>query len=74
MVAISRRNRTVAHNIADVSFLLAVVVRRRPFFQENPSIMFLTLSCAYATRPSRGGATLRGGSFDQSVEIPTLHE
>ena len=30
-------------NIADVPFLFAVIVRRRPFFQEDPSIMFLTL-------------------------------
>ena len=43
MVAISRRKRMVAHNIADTPSLLAVVVRRRPFFQEDPSIMFLTL-------------------------------
>ena len=29
----------VARNIADVSLLFAVVVRRKTFFQENPSIM-----------------------------------
>ena len=33
--------------------LLAVMVRRRPFFQEDPLI-------SHATRQSRGGATLRG--------------
>ena len=32
----------VAHNIADAPFF-AVMVRRRPFFQEDPLIMFLTL-------------------------------
>ena len=31
----------VAHNVADVSFVLAVMVRRRTFFQEDPSIVFL---------------------------------
>ena len=39
-VTLSRRERMVARNIADVSLLFAVVVRRRTFFQENPSIMF----------------------------------
>ena len=43
MVAISRRKRMVAHTIADTPSLLAVMVRRRPFFQEDPLIMFLTL-------------------------------
>ena len=43
MVAISRRKRMVAHNITDVSFLFAVMVRRRTFFQEDPSIVFLTV-------------------------------
>ena len=43
MVAISRRKRMVAQNIADVPFLFSVIVRRRPLFQEDPSIMFLTL-------------------------------
>ena len=33
----------VAHNVADVSFVLAVMVRRRTFFQEDPSIVFLTV-------------------------------
>ena len=44
MVAISRRRkRMVAPSIADVPFLFAVMVRRRTFFQKDPSIMFLTL-------------------------------
>ena len=43
MVATSRRKRMVAPSIADVPFLFAVMVRRRTFFQEDPSIMFLTL-------------------------------
>ena len=43
MVAISRRKRMVAHNIADVPFLFAVMLRRRLFFQEDPSIVLLTL-------------------------------
>ena len=33
----------VAHDIADVPFLLAVMVRRRTFFQEDPSIVFFKL-------------------------------
>ena len=33
----------VAHNVADVSFVFAVMVRRRTFFQEDPSIVFLTV-------------------------------
>ena len=33
----------VAHNLTDTLPLLAVMVRRRPFFQEDPLIMFLTL-------------------------------
>ena len=37
-----RGKRTVAHNIAGTASLLAVMVRRRPFFQEDPLIMFLT--------------------------------
>ena len=42
MVAISRRKRMVANTIADTPSLLAVMVRRRQFFQEA-LIMFLTL-------------------------------
>ena len=33
----------VAHDITDAPFLFAVMVWRRPFFQEDPLIMFLTL-------------------------------
>ena len=36
MVTMSRRKRMVAHNIADTPAFLAVMVRRRPFFQETP--------------------------------------
>ena len=43
MVAIPRRKRMVAHNIVDVPLLFAVIVRRKRFFQEDPSIVFLTL-------------------------------
>ena len=43
MVAISRRKRMVTQNIADVSLLCAVMVQRRTFFQEDPSIVFLTV-------------------------------
>ena len=39
MVAIARRKRMVAHNTADVSLLFTVIVRRRAFFQEDPSIV-----------------------------------
>ena len=35
--------RMVAHHVANVSFLHAVVVRRRTFMQEDPSIVFLTM-------------------------------
>ena len=43
MVVTSRRKRMVAHNIIGTPVLLAVMVRRRPFFQEDPLIMFLRL-------------------------------
>ena len=43
MVTMSRRKRMVAHNITDTPNFLAVMVRRRPFFQEDPLIMFITL-------------------------------
>ena len=33
----------VARNVADVSFVFAVMVQRRTFFQEEPSIVFLTV-------------------------------
>ena len=52
MVATSRRKRMVAHNIADTPSLLAVMVRRRPFFQEDPLIMFLTLGL-YVMPPNK---------------------
>ena len=38
-----RRQRMVAHNVADVPFVSAVMLRRRTFFQEDPSIVFLTV-------------------------------
>ena len=40
----------VAHNVADVSFVFAVMVRRRLFFQEDPSIVFLTVKLFIAPR------------------------
>ena len=43
MVANYEDKRMVAHNVADVPFVSAVMVRRRAFFQENPSIVFLTV-------------------------------
>ena len=43
MVAISRRKRMVVHNVSDVPFVSVVMVRRRKFFQEDPSIVFLTV-------------------------------
>ena len=43
MVAASRRKRMVAHNIADTPSLLAVMVRGRHFFQEDPLIVLLTM-------------------------------
>ena len=33
----------VAHNVTDVSFLFAGMVRRRAFFQEDPSIVFFAV-------------------------------
>ena len=53
MVAISRRKRMVAHNIADVLLLFAVMVRRRTFFQEDPSIVFLTFICIFISLTPR---------------------
>ena len=43
MVAASRRKRMVAHNMADTPSLLAVMVRGRSFFQEDPLIVLLTM-------------------------------
>ena len=64
----------VAHDIADVPLLFAVMVRRRTSFQEDPSIVFLTLGAVHrATQQGRGGAMLRGGSFDQSGGCQELH-
>ena len=59
-----RRERMVAHDIADASFLLAVMARRRTFFQENSSERDVIERCA--NRRIRGGAMFRGGSFDRS--------
>ena len=42
----------IAHNIAAAPSLLAVMVRRRPFFQEDLLFMFLTLGLYVA--PSGG--------------------
>ena len=36
-----RGQRMVVHNVADVPLVFAVMVRRRTFFQEDPSIVFL---------------------------------
>ena len=38
-----RGQRTVAHNVTDVPFVFAALVRRRPVFQEDPSTVFLTV-------------------------------
>ena len=38
-VAVARRKRMVAYILAYVTLLFAVMVRRRTFFQENPSIV-----------------------------------
>ena len=43
MVAMSRRERVVAHDITDESFLLPVMTCCRTFFEENSSIMFFEL-------------------------------
>ena len=43
MVSISRRKRMVAHNHTDTPAFPAVTERQRPFFQESPVTMFLTL-------------------------------
>ena len=72
MVAISRRKRMVAHNVADVPFVSAVMARRRTI-QEDPSIVFLTGAVHRATRQSRGGAMFRGGSFDRSGGCQEFH-
>ena len=52
MVAISRRKRMVAHCIADVPFMFAVMARLRPFFEEDLLIMFLTLGL-YVVPPDK---------------------
>ena len=43
MVAMSRTERMVAHDVADAPFLLAVVVRRGTLFEQNSSIMFFVM-------------------------------
>ena len=66
MVAMSRRERMVAHDIADAPFLLAVVVRCRTFFQENfVDRVFRDVIERCANQRSRGEAMSRGGSFDR---------
>ena len=56
----------VPHNVADVPFVFAVMVRRRTFFQEDPSIVFLTVKLFVAppdkveVEPSFVVATLVG--------------
>ena len=67
----------VAHNIADASFLLTVMVRRRTFFQKYSSIVsrsrnvnasivsFRDVIERGANRRIRGGAMSRGGRFDR---------
>ena len=42
----------VAHHVADVSVVLAVMVRRRTFFQWDPSVVFLTLTVWLFVAPS----------------------
>ena len=56
----------VAHNATDVHLLFAVMVRRRTFFQVILRSCFSRWGCHRATQQSRGGAMLRGGSFDHS--------
>ena len=57
----------VAHNIADVSLLFAVMVRRRTFFQEDPvDRVFRDVIVRYAIRQSQGGARPRDGNSGQS--------
>ena len=43
LTANGRLLRMVAHNVADLSFLFAVMVRRRAFFQEDPSIVLFAV-------------------------------
>ena len=56
----------VAHNLTDTPAFPVVMERRRPFFQEDPLTRFLTLELYIMPSDSRGGAMLRGGSFDLS--------
>ena len=43
MVTRSRRERVVAHDIADAAFLVAVLVRRRTLFEKNSSVRFFVM-------------------------------
>ena len=74
MVAKSRRQRMVAHNITDVSFLFVVMKRRRAFFQEDPSIVFLTVRVFVASNDKvEVESGFVGGNFGQSGGYQELH-
>ena len=61
MVAIFRRKRMVAHNVADVHLLFAAKVRLRTFFQEDPSIVsFVVIVCCEVEVEDAAGGFLRG--------------
>ena len=67
MVAMSRVERMVAHDITGAPFLFAVMVRRRTFFLRGSfDCTFHVVAERLATRRSRGEAMFRGGSFDRS--------
>ena len=68
MVAMSRRERMVAHDIVDAPFLLTVMVRRRTFLSRafvDRVLRDVIERCA--NRRIRGEAMSRGGSFDRSI-------
>ena len=48
-------------DVADVSFLFAVMVRRRTFFHKDTSIVFLTV-WLFVAPFDKGGARLRDGN------------
>ena len=75
MVAMSRRERRVAHDITDAPFLFAVMVRRRTFFLRGSfDCTFHVVAERLAIRRSRGEALFRGGSFHRSGAGLELHE
>ena len=73
-VAMSRRKRLVAQNIADVPLLFAVMVRRRTFSQQDPSIEFLTLGLLVISPTKSGGSLVSRADAKSGAFVPFVDE